>query len=103
MMSFATGMLMGSLISGAFSPAYRPVAYVTSPTRRGELTSHRNTYRASNPGKYSKSGRSYNSKGTRSWGSGSGSSGSRRSFGGGGRFGIRGRRNREHKPERLSA
>ena len=99
MYSLASGMLMGAMISSMFRPTYVPVAYVTSTSRRGQLASHRKSYRAKNPSKYSKSGRRYNSKGTRSWGSSRRSSGRR----GGGGFGIRNKRRREDKPERLTA
>jgi hypothetical protein len=104
MWDIATGMLLGSMISGALRPGYSPAytrPYVTSPARRGALTSHRSQYRAKYPERFSRSGRTYNSKGTRSWGSGSRSPTPKRSFGGG-RFGIRGKR-RESRPQRLTS
>jgi hypothetical protein len=103
MMSFAMGMMMGSMISGALRPGYvgysRP--YVTGTERRGALSSQRSQYRARNPERFSRSGKTYNSKGTRSWGSGRRSPGPRRSFGGG-RFGIRDQR-RDSRPQRLTS
>lgn len=104
MWDIATGMLLGSMISSALRPGYTPVhtrPYVTSPERRGALTSYRGQYRAKYPERFSRSGRTYNSKGTRSWGSGSRSPAPKRSFGGG-RFGIRGKR-RDSKPARLNS
>jgi hypothetical protein len=109
MMSFAMGMMMGSMISGALRPGYagysRP--YVTSTERRGALSNNRSQYRARNPERFSRSGKTYNSQGTRSWGSSSNStSGSRspapRRSGGGARFGVRGKQ-RESRPERLAS
>ena len=101
MYSFTSGMLMGAMMYSMFRPTYVPVAYTTSSARRTQLASHRKSYRAKNPSKFSKSGRRYNSKGNRSWGSRSRSSGSRRSRGGGS-FGI-GKRRRKEKPKRLTA
>jgi hypothetical protein len=109
MMSLAMGMMLGSMISGAFRPGYvgysRP--YVTSTERRGALNNHRSQYRARNPARFSRSGKAYNTQGTRSWGSSSSStSGSRsptpRRSGGGARFGVRGKQ-RESRPERLTS
>lgn len=104
MWDIAAGMVVGSMISRAFSPGYRPVytqGYVTSPQRRGALTSHRDSYRQKNPekfrsGKNSQSGRTYGRKGNNFGGSKPSSSSTprsspsrSRSFGGG-RFGRRG-------------
>ena len=100
MMSIVSGMLMGSMMASMFRPSYAPARYTTSTARRGQLKSTRSSYRAKNPSKFSKSGRKYNSKGTRSWGSSGRSSGRSR---GGGSFGIHGRRKRKEKPVRLSA
>jgi len=99
MMSIASGMLMGAMLSHAFSPGYAPRStqpYTTDQSRRGELRSQRSQYRAQNPGKYSqpaksKSGRSYGGSGRRG--------GAPR---GGGRFGIR-RAPGAPRPVRLSA
>jgi hypothetical protein len=96
MMSIASGMLMGAMLSSALSPRYVPVytqPYTTDSARRGELRNQRSSYRAQNPGKYSrpapsKSGRSYG-----------GGGGGRR---GGGRFGIR-RAPGAPRPVRLTA
>lgn len=92
----AAGMLLGSMISNAFMPGYRPMytqPYTTSPTRRGDLVAHRNAYRQANPDKFragqrSQSGRAYNRRG----GAFGGGQAPRRSGGmprGGGRFGLR--------------
>lgn len=97
----ATGMLLGSMISRAFSPGYTPMytrPYVTPPARHGELAAQRNTYRQQNPNKFrqgqsSRSGRSYGAKGSQ-FGGGQPSRSTpaprprTRSFGGG-RFGRR--------------
>jgi hypothetical protein len=96
MMGLVSGMLLGSMIAGAFSPRYVPATYVTSSSRRSELRSQRGAYRAQNPGRYSRpkastsTGRTYG--GTRS--------GGRRV--GGGRFGLR-RAGRAQRPPRLTA
>lgn len=105
----AAGMMLGSMISSALRPGYAPMytrPYVTSTGRVADLKNHRQQYRAKNPGRFgqskaSGSGRSYNNKGSRSWGS-QRSTGSRRSFGGG-RFGIRKRRKRGQTPQRLTS
>ena len=106
-MSMVSGMLLGSMISSAFSPRYVPVyttPYTTSAARIGDLHGHRTSYRAQNPGmfrpKASRTGKSYGSSGTRSWGSSGRSSGGFRS--GGGRFGLRGRDGAAKRP-RLTA
>lgn len=94
MWDIASGMLLGSMMSRAFMPSYRPMytaAYTTPSHRVSSLQTQRSAHRAANPGKYSrssKSGRSYGSKGG-AWGSKS-STPTRtrtRSFGGG-RFGL---------------
>jgi hypothetical protein len=99
-MSIASGMLLGSMLSNAFAPGYRPIytrPYVTSTARASALRSSRSAYRAANPSKFTRakpsaSGRSYNRVG------------SGRSFGrsGGTRFGVRGRV-RTSPPRRLDA
>lgn len=110
MWDIAAGMMLGSFLSNMFMPSYRPmymVPYSTSPTRRGALMSHRDSFRAANPSRFppkaSGSGRSYGSKGG-SWGS-SGSGRSSGGFGGGrrsgGSFGVRARAGRT--PVRLGA
>lgn len=94
MWDIAAGMMLGSFLSSMFMPSYRPmymVPYSTSPTRRGALMSHRDSFRAANPSRFpaktSGSGRSYGSKGG-AWGSsGSGSRSSGGGFGGGRRAG----------------
>lgn len=94
----AGGMLLGSMLSRAFSPGYAPMytqPYVTPVARRGELVAARDGYRQQNPDKFrqaqakaSKSGRSYGAKGS---GFGGGSpTPSRPRSSGGGRFGRRG-------------
>jgi len=103
MISLMTGMMMGSMISNAFHPGYVPLyrqPYTTSVGRAGELQHHRASYRAQNPGSYSRpkasgSGRSYGG------GSQPGRGGGFRS--GGARFGIRRGKQRDHAPERLTA
>ena len=85
--SVASGMLMGMAISSMFSPTYVPVyrtAYVTSPSRASAISSHRSSYRAANPSRFSKS-----SSTGRSYGGGRSSGGTTRSRGGS-RFGVRG-------------
>jgi predicted small secreted protein len=97
-LSIASGMLLGSMLSSAFMPGYAPIytrPYTTSPARVSSLSSTRSSYRAANPGRFSApkasgSGRNY------------GSSGSRPSRSGGSRFGVR-RRDRNARPVRLTA
>jgi len=87
--SLASGMLMGAMLSNMFQPSYVPLyrtAYVTSPVRMSQLDTHRSSYRAANPARFSKpsqTGRSYGgSKATgKSFGGGSPSRG-------GSRFGV---------------
>jgi hypothetical protein len=89
----AAGMLLGSMISRAFMPGYRPMysqPYVTAPARRGELVAHRDAYRQANPDKFragqqSRSGRAY---GRRGGGFGGGRAPTRGLPRGGGRFGL---------------
>jgi hypothetical protein len=92
----ASGMLMGAMMSSMFMPRYMPMAYVTSPSRVGNLRSQRSAYRAANPDKFkrSQSGRNYGSKSTRP------SSGGR--VRGGGGFGLA-RAGRTVRPTRLTA
>ncbi|HEU0033518.1 MAG TPA: hypothetical protein VFQ53_22960 [Kofleriaceae bacterium] len=99
LMSIATGMLIGSMMSHAFSPAYVPVysrPYTTSAARMSSLESHRSGYRAANPTRFSKpsrtTGRSYGGSPSRGRTGGS--------FRGGGRFGLA-RAGRTEKPVRL--
>ncbi|ACY15157.1 hypothetical protein [Haliangium ochraceum] len=107
MWDIAGGVVVGSMLANALMPGYRPMysqPYVTSSARRGQLNSHRSSYRAANPSRFQKasgSGRSYGSKGS-SWGSRSSGS---RSFGsrGGGGFGIDSRRRRKKRIVRLDA
>jgi hypothetical protein len=97
-MSIASGMLLGSMMSSAFRPNYVPVytrPYTTSMTRASDLRATRSSYRAANPSRFSQpkasgSGRSYGT---------SGRSGGRS---GGSRFGVR-RRERNEKPARLTS
>jgi hypothetical protein len=89
----AAGMLLGSMISRAFMPGYRPMysqPYVTAPARRSELVAHRDAYRQANPDKFragqqSRSGRAY---GRRGGGFGGGRAPTRGLPRGGGRFGL---------------
>lgn len=85
------GMAIGSMISRAFSPGYSPMytqPYTTSPARRGDLATHRSSYRQANPERFakSKSGRTYGSKGGAF---GGGRPAPRPTPRGGGRFGRR--------------
>jgi len=100
MWDIASGMMLGSMMSRAFMPSYRPMyssAYTTPTSRVSAIQTQRSGYRAKNPGKFSRSsrsGRSYGSKGG-AWGSKSStptrtrtrSPTRTRSFGGG-RFGL---------------
>ena len=88
--SIASGMLMGAMLSNMFRPSYVPVyttAYTTSAARVSQLDSHRSSYRAANPSRFSKpsqTGRSYGggkAVGGKSFGGGSTSRG-------GSRFGV---------------
>ncbi len=61
----AAGMVVGSMISRAFMPGYRPMyrqPYHTPAARHGSLTTQRNSYRKANPSKFSSS----NKTGTKS-------------------------------------
>lgn len=87
--SIASGMLMGSMMSRAFTPGYVPMyqqPYTTPASRVGDIRQTRSSYRAANPTQFqrSQSGRTYNrpSTTTRT------TTGSR-GFGGGGKFGVR--------------
>lgn len=98
--SIASGMMMGMMVSSMFRPNYVPIyttAYTTAPSRVSTISSTRSQYRAANPSQFqrSKSGRTYGSKPTRSFGGGS------RMRGGGG-FGLA-RAGRTVRPQRLSA
>ncbi|AUX37861.1 MULTISPECIES: hypothetical protein [Sorangium] len=101
-MSLASGMLLGAMVSSALRPNYVPVytqPYTTPPNRAPDLRSHRDTYRASNPSgvdhsKSSQTGRRYNNVGSSRFGSGKSGAGSR--------FGVR-RGERGRRPERLVA
>ena len=85
MWNIATGMMMGHMLSRAFSPSYAPMyrqPYTTSVARQQSLTTHRNSYRQANPTRFqqkSKSGRTYN-RGGKSFGGGKAAPS--RSFGG---------------------
>lgn len=92
--SIVSGMLVGSMISSMFMPRYVPMAYVTSPSRVGDIRSQRQAYRAANPGRASQSGRKYGGRPT-----GTRPSGGRR---GGGGFGLK-RAGRAVRPQRLTA
>ena len=66
MLSIASGMLMGAMLSNALSPRYVPMytqPYTTDAARRGELRSQRGQYRAANPSRFkpkaSKTGKTY--------------------------------------------
>lgn len=100
MMSVASGMLMGAMLSNVFSPGYRPMyaqPYVTPVGRRGALASQRDSYRQNNPskfrsGKTSQSGKQYGAKGN-AFGGGRPTTAPSRSpmrspMRGGGRFGL---------------
>ena len=114
MWDIASGMMLGSMLSSAFAPDYRPVyvqhnTYTTSPTRARAIRTNRASYRKANPAKFnskprrlttkssakpsknkvkkSKSKRNYGSKGNK-WGSRP----STRRRTGGSKFGTRRRR-----------
>lgn len=66
MWDIATGMLLGSMISRAFSPGYMPMyttGYMTSPTRASQIAASRQSFRTANPERFSKS-----TKSGRAWG-----------------------------------
>ncbi len=97
MMSIASGMLMGHMLSRVFSPGYRPMytqPYHTPVARRSQLTSHRDGYRKANPSKFrkgakSRSGRQYGRQGGAFGGGKPSRTRSRPSRSrGGGRFGL---------------
>ncbi len=91
-MSIVSGMVVGSMLSNMFMPGYRAVyvtPYATSPSRVGQISQSRSSYRAANPGKFqrSQSGRTYNRPSSTSRPTGrTGRSGGGRV--GGGRFGV---------------
>jgi len=92
--SIASGMLMGAMLSNMFHPGYAPMyrtAYTTSAARASQLGTHRSSYRAANPARFSKP-----SKTGRTYGGGKsfGTSGPSR---GGSRFGVA-RRGRTVEP-----
>lgn len=102
-MSLASGMLLGAMVSSAFRPNYVPMytqPYTTPPNRAPDLRSQRDAYRAANPSsgvdssKASQTGRRYNNAGGSRFGSGKSGAGSR--------FGVR-RSERGRRPERLVA
>jgi hypothetical protein len=85
--SIASGMLMGSMLSSMFRPSYVPMyttPYTTTSARASQLGTHRSSYRAENPARFSKP-----SKTGRTYGGGAG-----KTFGGaapsrgGSRFGV---------------
>lgn len=63
--SIASGMMMAAMLSSVLTPRYVAVyhtAYVTTVARVSTLSSHRSSYRAENPSRFSKvsrSGRTY--------------------------------------------
>jgi hypothetical protein len=90
MYSLGSGMLMGYMLSSMFQPHYVPLytsAYTTSYSRVSQLDTHRSSYRAQNPARFSKpsqTGRTYGgAKSTGKFGGG-GIAPSR----GGSRFGV---------------
>lgn len=94
MWDIASGMMLGSMLSRAFSPSYRPMyvqPYRTPVSRHAAMRSSRSNYRAANPQKFTRKGSA--SRSGRSYGR------SERGFGGrrsrprtrvrrGGRFGV---------------
>jgi len=110
LMSIASGMLVGSMLSRAFSPGYMPMyatPYVTSPSRRGDLVMARDNYRQQNPSKFqsgqaSKSGRQYGRGGGAFGGGSAPKSRSAPRSRGGGRFGARMHRNPSTRVVRVS-
>lgn len=87
LLSIASGMLLGSMMSSMFMPSYVPVysqPYTTAPGRRGELSAQRSGYRAANPDRFSKP-----SQTGRAYGGGSSYKGSPARSRGGSRFGAR--------------
>ncbi|HWO18013.1 MAG TPA: hypothetical protein VNO30_04535 [Kofleriaceae bacterium] len=83
----ASGMMMGMMLSSVFTPTYVPLyrtAYVTTPGRVSAISSHRSSYRAANPERFTKASRT-----GRTYGGGK-STGSTFRSRGGSRFGVRG-------------
>lgn len=104
LLSIASGMLLGSMLSRAFSPGYVPMysrPYVTPPSRVGAISQWRSGWRASNPSYRGAAPGAYRnppmSGSGRSYGGGPRSSFPR----GGGRFGVR--RGGRPAPVRLDA
>jgi hypothetical protein len=99
LLSIASGMMIGSMLSRPFMPGYAPMyrqPYTTGPSRLSSLRGMRSGYRASNPARFGRpsgSGRQYNRVG------GGGFRGGGRV--GGGRFGVR-RPGRTVRPPRLA-
>lgn len=59
MWDIASGMMLGSMLSRAFTPGYRPMytrPYVTPTSRHATMRSSRSSYRAANPSKFSRKG-----------------------------------------------
>ena len=87
LLTIASGMLLGSMMSSMFMPSYVPMygqPYVTSAARHGELTAQRQGYRASNPERFSRP-----SQTGRSYGGGASTGSSPARSRGGSRFGVR--------------
>ncbi|MBA3819189.1 MAG: hypothetical protein H0X17_09880 [Deltaproteobacteria bacterium] len=83
-MGIATGMLLGSMMSSMFMPGYVGMyrqPYSTSSARLSSINGQRSSYRAANPGRFSRQSQS-----GRSYGGGKSSGGTSRSRGGS-RFG----------------
>ena len=102
-LSIVSGMVVGSMISNALMPGYRPMygaGYTTSPARAGQIAQSRSAYRAANPSQFqrSKSGRTYNRPSSTSRPTGRVGGGRV----GGGRFGLA-RAGRTVRPARLTA
>mgnify|MGYP000114640270 CR=1 FL=1 len=71
----AAGMVVGSMISRAFMPSYRPMysqPYYTPASRRTSLATHRDSYRKANPSKFSQSKTGTKSQSGRRYGRGGG-------------------------------
>lgn len=69
MFDVMAGMMLGSMLMGPMRPGYAVGApYTTSPAQRGQIASARQGYRAANPARFSKSGRSYGSPTGKSFG-----------------------------------
>lgn len=69
MFDVMAGMMLGSMLMGPMRPGYAPAQpYTTSPAQRGQIASARQTHRAANPARFSKSGRNYGSSTGKSFG-----------------------------------